>query len=263
MTQRNPRAERPLSFEGRGQPGRSFRDDAPPRQTANSGRQVRVLVADPTDLARQGLRGLLAVREDLDVVASCRTIDDAVSECAKQSPDVALIGYGFSEPQRLEAVRQIVRSRASMPVLVVTDHPDLDVFLACVKAGARGYLGADVHAWGLIDAVLTLAFGGCAVEPVILRDLFAYLAGVASSMTRGIASGRDSALAKLSPREREVLRLMAQGKGNKEIASLLGISAGTTKTHLRHIFKKLRVSDRTGAVLTALEIDPAKLLPAA
>ena len=110
---------------------------------------------------------------------------------------------------------------------------------------------------------MTLAFGGCAVEPVILRDLFAYLAGVAASMGRGAASGKDSALAKLSPREREVLRLMAQGKGNKEIASLLGISAGTTKTHLRHIFKKLRVSDRTGAVLTALEIDPAKLMPAA
>ncbi len=262
MTQRTPHGARALPLNGRGQAGRGLRDDALPHQNLAGGPQVRVLVADPTDLARQGLRGLLAVREDLDVVASCRTIDDAVSECAKQSPDVALIGYGFSESQRLEAVRQIVHSRASMPVLVVTDHPDLDVFLACVRAGARGYLGADVHAWRLIDAVLTLAFGGCAVEPVILRDLFGYLAGVAASLGR-MPTGRDSALAKLSPREREVLRLMAEGKGNKEIASQLGISAGTTKTHLRHIFKKLRVSDRTGAVLTALDIDPAKLLPAA
>ncbi len=263
MTQRNPHAERPVSFEGRGQHGRGFKDEASSAQTMNGSRQIRVLVADPTDLARQGLRGLLAVREDLDVVASCRTIDDAVSECVKQSPDVALIGYGFSELQRLEAVRQMAKSRASIPVLVVTDHPNLDVFLSCVKAGARGYLGSDVHARGLIEAVLMLAFGGCAVEPVILRDLFAYLAGVAAAVGRGASSGRDSALGKLSPREREVLRLMAQGKGNKEIASLLGISAGTTKTHLRHIFKKLRVSDRTGAVLAALEIDPAKLLPAA
>lgn len=263
MTQRDPHAERPLPLEGRGQPGRGFRDEAPPRQTMPTGRQVRVLVADPTDLARQGLRGLLAVREDLDVVASCRTIEDAVSECAKRSPDVALIGYGFSELQRLEAVRQIVKGCSPIPVLVVTDHPDLDAFLSCVRAGASGYLGSDVHARGLIDAVLTLAFGGCAVEPVILRDLFAYLAGFAASVGRATRSGKDSALDKLSPREREVLRLMAQGKGNKEIASLLGISTGTTKTHLRHIFKKLRVSGRTGAVLAALEIDPAKLLPAA
>jgi DNA-binding NarL/FixJ family response regulator len=252
MTQRKSRPER-----------RGFEDE-PRTQALPTGRQIRILVADPTDLTRQGLRGLLAAREDLDVVASCRTIDDTVSECHKQSPDVALIGYGFSESQRLDAVRQMVKSRPSIPVLVVTDRPDLEAFLSCVKVGARGYLGSDVHAWGLIDAVLTLAFGGCAVEPVILRDLFSYLSGIAASVGRSAASSAKSApLAKLSPREREVLRLMAQGKGNKEIASLLGISAGTTKTHLRHIFKKLHVSDRTGAVLTALEIDASKLMPAA
>ena len=74
---------------------------------------------------------------------------------------------------------------------------------------------------------------------------------------------RGSPLGRLSRREREVLLLMAEGMGNKEIASMLGITAGTTKTHLRHIFRKLRVSDRTGAVLAALEIDPRRLLPAA
>ena len=74
---------------------------------------------------------------------------------------------------------------------------------------------------------------------------------------------KASPLTKLTPREREVLRLMAQGRANKEIGALLGISVGTVKTHLRHIFRKLQVSDRTGAVLTALEIDASRLLPAA
>jgi DNA-binding NarL/FixJ family response regulator len=263
MTRRRSYPEHPGSSEGRGSLSRCFEDE-PSTQAVPTGRQVRVLVADPTDLARQGLRGLLAAREDLEVVASCRTVNGAMSECHKQSPDVALIGCGFSESQCLDAVSQIAKSRPSIPVLVITDRPDLEAFLSCVKVGARGYLGSHVHAWGLVDAVLTLALGGCAVEPVILRDLFTYLSGIAASIGHAATSSDKSApLAKLSPREREVLRLMAQGKGNKEIASLLGISAGTTKTHLRHIFKKLHVSDRTGAVLTALEIDASKLMPAA
>jgi len=226
--------------------------------------QTRVLIADPADLARQGLRGLLSTPEDLEVVASCRTVDEVVSESIAQSPDVALLGYGFSEPQRLEAVRHIVKNRPWIPVLVLTDHPELDAFLSCVRAGARGYLGGNVDASGLIEAVRRLRFGGCAMEPSILVELFAYLSQGSGQLRRATnSSERGSPLAKLTPREREVMRLMAQGRANKEIGALLGISVGTAKTHLRHIFRKLQVSDRTGAVLTALEIDASRLLPAA
>jgi len=226
--------------------------------------KTRVLIADPADLARQGLRGLLSTQEDLEVVASCRTVDEAVSESIAQSPDVALLGYGFSEPQRLEAVRQIVENRTWIPVLVLTDHPELDAFLSGVKAGARGYLGGNVDASGLIDAVRTLSAGGCAMEPSIVKDLFTYLSQAPCATPRMTwLTDKSSPVSRLTPREREVVRLMAQGRANKEIGALLGISVGTAKTHLRHIFRKLQVSDRTGAVLTALEIDASRLLPAA
>jgi len=226
--------------------------------------RTRVLIADPIDLARQGLRGLLAVQQDLEVVASCRTIDDAVFESVARSPDVVLVGYGFAEQQRLEAIRQISRSRPSMPVIVVSDRPELDAFLTCVRVGVRGYLGGNVDAAFLAEAVRTLSSGGCMIEPSILGDLFAYLSRISASSGWAMNSpDKSSPLGRLSRREREVLRLMAQGMGNKEIASTLGITPGTTKTHLRHIFRKLRVSDRTGAVLAALEIDPRRLLPAA
>ncbi|HUS83122.1 MAG TPA: response regulator transcription factor [Dehalococcoidia bacterium] len=226
--------------------------------------KTRVLIADPADLARQGLRGLLSTQEDLEVVASCRTVDEAASKSIAQSPDVALLGYGFSEPQRLEAVRQIVENRPWIPVLVLTDHPELDAFLSGVRAGARGYLGGNVDASGLIEAVRMLSAGGCAMEPSIVKDLFTYLSQATYSTPRmNWLTDKRSPVSRLTPREREVLRLMAQGRANKEIGALLGISVGTAKTHLRHIFRKLQVSDRTGAVLTALEIDASRLLPAA
>ena len=227
-------------------------------------RQTRVLIADPIDLALQGLRGLLSAQEDLRIVASCRTIEDAVYESVAQCPDVALIGYGFPESQRLEAVRRILADRPSVPVIIVADRPHLDAFLSCVRIGVKGYLGGNVEASALAEAVRTLNSGGCAIEPTILGDLFVFLARASASA--GAASGsqdKNSPLAKLSKREQEVLRLMAQGMGNKAIASALGITPGTTKTHLRHIFRKLHVSDRTGAVLVALEIDPRRLLFAA
>jgi DNA-binding NarL/FixJ family response regulator len=149
-------------------------------------------------------------------------------------------------------------------VLVLTDHPELDAFLSGVRAGARGYLGGNVDASGLIEAARKLSSGGCAMEPSIVSDLFAYLSQAAEAVRKAVHVGdRGSPLSRLTPREREVLRLMAQGRANKEIGALLGISVGTVKTHLRHIFRKLQVSDRTGAVLTALEIDPSRLLPAA
>ena len=226
--------------------------------------KTRVLIADPADLARQGLHGLLSTQEDLEVVASCKTVDEVVSESIARSPDVVLLGYGFSEPQRLEAVRQIVKNRPWIPVLVLTDHPELDAFLSCIRAGARGYLGGNVDASGLIEAARKLSSGGCAMEPSIVTELFAYLSqGTELARRAAYLTDGGSPLGKLTPREREVMRLMAQGRANKEIGALLGISVGTAKTHLRHIFRKLQVSDRTGAVLTALEIDPSRLLPAA
>ncbi|HUS83121.1 MAG TPA: response regulator transcription factor [Dehalococcoidia bacterium] len=257
MAQRRPRDERSSSPESGDAQNQALQGVAASRHT-------RVLIADPIDLARQGLRGLLSAQQDLDVVASCRTTEDTAYESMARCPDVVLIGYGFSEPQRLETVRRILEDRPSVPVIVVADRPDLDAFLSYVRVGVRGYLGGNVDAAVLAEAVRTLSAGGCTIEPTILEELFVFLARINAS-TGPVAGARDkgSPLAKLSRREREVLRLMAQGMRNKEIASSLGITAGTVKTHLRHIFRKLHVCDRTGAVLAALEIDPRRLLPAA
>jgi len=230
--------------------------------------RIRILVADPADLARQGLHGLLSAQEDLEVVAACKTVDEVVTQSTTLSPDVALLGYGFSELERLEAIRQIVRSKPWTPVLVLADRLELDAFLAVVRAGAQGYLGGDIDGSRLIEAIRMLSSGGSVVDHNITKDLFAFVSSRSTRPTAAVSEGAHSPaagspMARLTPREREVLRLMAQGRGNKEIGALLGISVGTAKTHVRHIFRKLQVSDRTGAVLTALEIDPRRALPAA
>ena len=227
--------------------------------------RIRVLVADPADLARQGLRGLLSAQEDLEVVAACKTVDEVVTQSTTLSPDVVLLGYGFSELERLEAIRQIVKSKPWTPVLVLADRLELDAFLAVVRAGAQGYLGGDIDGSRLIEAIRMLSSGGSVVDHNITKDLFAFVSsrstGTVSESARSPAAG--SPMGRLTPREREVLRLMAQGRGNEEIGALLGMSVGTVKTHVRHIFRKLQVSNRTGAVLTALEIDLRRALPAA
>jgi DNA-binding NarL/FixJ family response regulator len=226
--------------------------------------QTRVLIADPADPVRQGLRRLISAQPDLEVIASCRTVDEAVGEAVAGSPDVVLLGHNFAEAQRLEAIRRLVEERPGTPILILSHRPGLDEFLSDVQAGARGYLTSALSPSRLVEAIRTLAGGGCELAPEILKELFAYLSRTGAAVEQESASvARVSPMEKLSPREREVLRLLAQGKGNKEIASLLWISAGTAKTHVRHIFKKLKVSDRTGAVLAALDIDPSKLLPAA
>jgi DNA-binding NarL/FixJ family response regulator len=227
--------------------------------------RINVLVADPADLARQGLRGLLSAQEDLEVVFACKTVDEAVAQSTALSPDVVLLGYGFSEPERLEAIRQIVKSKPWIPILVLADRLEFDAFLAVVRAGAQGYLGGDIDGSRLIEAIRMLSSGGSVVDHNITKDLFSYVfSHTAASVIEGAhRPTAGSPMGRLTPREREVLRLMAQGRGNKEIGALLGISVGTAKTHVRHIFRKLQVSDRTGAVLTALEIDPRRALPAA
>ena len=115
------------------------------------------------------------------------------------------MGHGFPESQRLEAVRRIVDDGRSIAVLVLTDRPELEAFLSSVRAGARGYLGANADASGLVDAVRTLGAGGCVVEPGILRELFAYLAG------RSAAAGRATGSAERSVRSEEAVATGERG----------------------------------------------------
>lgn len=223
-----------------------------------------VLIADPSETVRGALRRTLSHQPGIEVVACCETAEEAVSKSREGRPDVVALGLGFPVSRRLAAVRRFRRLRPAPAVLVLAGRPELHEFLSCVRAGARGYLAADSDDGRLTDAVRDLSAGLCVVEPGIVADLFAYIAKKRPAGSRHEAPGTTGqALNRLSPRERQVMALMAQGKTNREIGVQLVTSEGTAKTHVRHILRKLKVSDRTGAVLAVLGIDPSEALPLA
>jgi DNA-binding NarL/FixJ family response regulator len=157
----------------------------------------------------------------------------------------------------LRHLEEIVSSDPGARVIALVDRNDLELVLKAIQGGARAVLVRDAPATALLDAAHDVVDGGAALDMRLASVLFDYLA---RSMPAALESGPvfdPSTLTGLSPREREVLRALAQGYRNKEIAAALGVSVGTVKTHLRHIFRKLKVADRTSAVLLALHVRPA------
>ena len=219
--------------------------------------RVRVLIADSAELVRQGIRGVLTRDRQLTVVCEIARPQEIARACLESSPDIIFLGLGRDDPDRSEgllALQETLRQVPAALIIVLVDGDSVDDLLLPVQAGARGVLLRRAPAGALLDAVRHVLEGGSALDPRLTRRLFAYLASE-PIQSAGESDLLDAtALRSLSPREREVLQLLCQGERNKAIAARLGVTVGTVKTHLRHIFRKLKVDDRTGAVLTALQV---------
>lgn len=221
--------------------------------------RVRILVTDSAELVRPGIRDVFASERRFSVFGEIGPASDPVETCLRVSPDVVFLGLAEpsdGNPPELAALRQMLHADSFLSVIVLMGSETVEELLEVVREGARGVLLCDARAGRLIDAVDDVLAGGAALDPLLARGLFEYL--VADAGFSGANSPRTrvapAVLNVLSPREREVLHSLARGYRNKEIAAQLGVSVGTVKTHLRHIFRKLTVSDRTGAVLAALQL---------
>jgi DNA-binding NarL/FixJ family response regulator len=219
----------------------------------------RVLIADRLELFRRGLRDVIAQEPNLHVAAEIADLSRLADANLELTPDLILLGMDReaadeAAPQALEALRQVMRLDPYAAVIVFIADEDVEQFIEAVRAGAKGVLLRDASADAILRAVEAVWTGGAALDPRLARQLFERLASGQGLTTHGIATPDldPGLLQRLSPRERDVLALLAQGRRNKEIAAQLGVSVGTVKTHLRHIFRKLSVDDRTSAVLTAL-----------
>lgn len=227
--------------------------------TTRERERTRVLIAESADLVRQGVRGVLAKERQLVVTGEvARPEEIAPALGGERSPDIILLGLGRDAAERAEALAALreTRRRAPATVAIVLVQGDaVDDLLAPVQAGARGVLLQDAPAGILLEAVRHVLEGGCTLDPRLTRRLFEYLTLGTAQPTFSPEPTLDVAVLRaLSPREIEVLQLLCQGLRNKQIAARLGVTVGTVKTHLRHIFRKLDVDDRTGAVLTALQV---------
>jgi DNA-binding NarL/FixJ family response regulator len=209
---------------------------------------IRVVVGDDQTLVRQGIRGLLELMGDFDVIGEAEDGDDAIAKILELRPDVALLDVRMPGTGGLGAVRALREKGDQTPIVLLTTFDDDAVLLEAVRAGVAGFLLKDVDIDELASTLRAAAAGKKLVLPAV------------SERTRRDAReiGADFAASELpeglTPRELEVLRLIAGGFSNREIARALGTAEGTVKNQASSVLSKLGVRDRTRAVLKALEL---------
>jgi DNA-binding NarL/FixJ family response regulator len=202
-----------------------------------------VLIVDDHPVFRDGLAGLLATLPDLSIVGSVGTAEEALAAVRETPPDVVLMDLNLPSASGVEATRQLLEVAPNTAVLVVTMVDDDDSVVAALRAGARGYVLKGAAA-GEISAAIRSVAAGVAV----------FGAGIASRLAQPPAA--RTAEPDLTPRERQVLELLADGASNKQIARTLNLSLKTVQNHVSRILDKLQAADRTQAALRARGIVP-------
>jgi DNA-binding NarL/FixJ family response regulator len=209
---------------------------------------ISVLLVDDQTLVRQGVRSLLDLSDEIRVVAEASDGAQALQMVPEIKPDVVLLDMRMPNMSGLDVLNVLKERGDAPPVIILTTFDDDQLVLAGMKSGAKGYLLKDVSLEQLVEAVKTVAAGGSLVAPVVTQRL---LSGLKNMQNDFASLDRPDPL---TDRETEILRLMASGYSNKEIANSLGVAEGTVKNHVSNILSKLGVRDRTRAVLKAFEL---------
>jgi DNA-binding NarL/FixJ family response regulator len=216
--------------------------------------QVRIVIADDHQVVRAGFAELLDTRPDFNVVGTASDGAEAVRLCRELQPDIVLMDVRMPGMDGIEATRQLADFGASAPRVIILTTFDLDEYVYdALRAGASGFLLKDVTAERLFDAVRVVAAGDALLAPGVTRRLIGEFAALHGRSDDSVVAPRLAALAALTPRETEVLRLVAEGLSNSEIAARLVVTDETVKTHVSRMLRKLGLRDRTQAVVAAYE----------
>ena len=211
---------------------------------------IKVLVVDDHALFRRGIAAVLANQENLEMVGEASDGLEAIEKARKIAPDVILMDLMMPRCSGLEATQALQAEMPQVNILVLTvSDKEADLF-AAIKFGARGYILKNTEPDELIHAILHIAQGGVIVSPLMATKLLDEVKDLRVSTDRGLVQEADT---NVSPREVEVLQLIAQGATNKEIADSLFISENTVKTHLRNIMEKLHLANRSQAAAYAVK----------
>lgn len=209
---------------------------------------IRVLIADDHNLVRQGIRTLLEISRDFEIVGEATDGEQALALISTARPQVALLDVRMPKLSGLDVLRAARPRFPDVGVILLTTFDEDAVVLEAVRLGARGFLLKDVSLEQLESAVRTVAAGESLIRPAVTERV---LRGLEKEATKFESADLPDAL---TPREREVLRLIAAGFSNREIAEASGTAEGTVKNQTSSILSKLGVRDRTRAVLKALEL---------
>ena len=216
-----------------------------------AGKPVRVLIVDDHHLVLEGLRAVLSTDPALQVIGEAHTGGEAVQSAERLKPDIILMDIRMPDMNGIAATRQVKQVVPTTSVIMLTMYENPDYLFEAVKAGASGYVLKDVAGPDLLRAIHTVADGGSLLNQEVVGRFLRRLAAEAEQITSGPALPGQGP-ERLTPRELDVLRLIANGLSNKEIAARLSISVATVKTHLEHILQKMQVSDRTQAAVQAV-----------
>jgi DNA-binding NarL/FixJ family response regulator len=209
-------------------------------------KKIRVLLADDHQLMRSGIRLMLEREGDLTVVGEASDGREAVALAKSLKPDVVIMDIGMANLNGIEAARQMTQERPELAVMMLSMHSDESYVLRALRAGARGYLLKDSAEPDLIKAVHVVAGGKSFFSPAVSRLL---LDDYVRKLKR---SGTDDPYDLLTPRERELLQLIAEGKSNKDIANLLNLSVYTVESHRSNLMEKLHLRGLPELILYAV-----------
>jgi DNA-binding NarL/FixJ family response regulator len=216
---------------------------------------ARLIIADDHDFVRSGIKVMLSGETDMRIVGEAADGQGALEVCGRERPDLALMDVRMPRMDGLTATRSIKRSFPEVSVLILTMHENEDYLLEAVKAGAAGYVLKDAPQKELVTAIRKVLEGETTLNRRLATGLLKRLANDARGVAAlGAETKRAMPAQPLTARELEVLEHVALGQTNREIAEEFVISVGTVKNHVEHVIAKLGASDRTQAVVRALDL---------
>ena len=208
--------------------------------------KIKVIIIDDHTLFREGLQRLL-VRHDIDVISSVSNGDEGLNSILKHNPDIVLLDLRMPNVSGIEVLKNIRAKKKSLPVVMLTTSDDEKDLIDALKNGASGYLLKDMEPDALVVALKDVLKGETIVAPNLVQILAKFHQGDDSEINI------TNLISTLTPRESEILELLAEGQSNKLIAKNLGISDGTVKLHVKAILRKLEIHSRVEAAVIAVE----------
>ncbi|MGH7274994.1 MAG: response regulator [Nitrospiria bacterium] len=215
----------------------------------NTPKKIRVLIADDHQVVREGLSAILNAKEDIEVIAEAQDGVEAVEKAKEFKPDVILMDISMPRMNGVEATRRIKLEQPQIGIVVLTMYEEEEYIFELVKAGATGYMLKNSDSSQIIKAIRSTYQGESMLQPSVATKILSEF----SHLSQRPAPKPTRTDQELTDREVQVIKLIADGKTNKEIANTLTISEKTVKNHVRNIFQKLEVDDRTQAAIFAIQ----------
>lgn len=207
--------------------------------------RIRVLIADDHAIVREGVRALLKLSDDIEVVGEAANGQEAIEAARVLSPDVILMDIAMPGLGGLEATLEIRKENPAAKILVLTQYEDREYIRRFLKAGVSGYVLKKSAGADLTATIRAVNRGGLVLDPEVAREAM-------REQSTGASSGSSDLYETLTDREKQVLKLVAEGRSNKEVAALLGTSVKTAMSHREHVMEKLRAHNRTDLIRFAL-----------